>query len=283
MEPWHIAGSLVSAVLHAGWNAAVKVQPRPRDTMTAQMILAAAIGVPGLLWSGLPPAAAMPWLLASTSLNLVAVTGLLRAYALTGFGLAYPVVRALSVLMVVPLAALLSGERLSGFGLAGVALIAGALLLLALGNRGRDAVPARAIAWIALTGIATAAYVMCDAQGVRRAGAPWGYGFTVSITNAVLMSCVQRFGGDRTGGGPWRVIAAEWKVALPAAVASATSYLLILWVWTSAPIAPAAALRDTSAVFALVIAILWLKEPFTGLRLAAILLAALAVPLLRLA
>ena len=42
------------------------------------------------------------------------------------------------------------------------------------------------------------------------------------------------------------------------------------------------ALRDTSAVFALLIAVIWLKEPFTKTRVAAVLLAAAAVPLLRL-
>ena len=70
--------------------------------------------------------------------------------------------------------------------------------------------------------------------------------------------------------------------ALPIAVASTASYLLILWVFRHAAIAPAAALRDTSSIFAVVIAIVWLREPFTGLRLFAILLSAAAVPLLRL-
>jgi drug/metabolite transporter (DMT)-like permease len=60
------------------------------------------------------------------------------------------------------------------------------------------------------------------------------------------------------------------------------SYLAILWVWSEAPIAPASALRDTSAVFAILIAVLWLKEPFTLSRMVAVLLSAAAVPLLRL-
>ena len=68
---------------------------------------------------------------------------------------------------------------------------------------------------------------------------------------------------------------------MPIALASVASYLLILWVWSGAAIAPAAALRDTSAVFALLIAIVWLKEPFTRPQLLAILLSAAAVPLLR--
>lgn len=79
------------------------------------------------------------------------------------------------------------------------------------------------------------------------------------------------------------MLAADATAAMPVALASVTSYLLILWVWSGAPIAPAAALRDTSAVFAILIAIVWLEEPFTRLRLFAILLSAAAVPLLRFA
>ena len=62
--------------------------------------------------------------------------------------------------------------------------------------------------------------------------------------------------------------AEQWKTALPIAFASVGSYLLILWVWSHAPIAPAAALRDTSAIFAVLIAVFWLKEPFTRTRIA---------------
>jgi drug/metabolite transporter (DMT)-like permease len=46
-------------------------------------------------------------------------------------------------------------------------------------------------------------------------------------------------------------------------------------------VAPAAALRDTSAVFALIIAIVWLHEPIGRLQVLAVVLSAAAVPLLR--
>ena len=278
MDLAHVAGALASAVLHAGWNAAVKAHPAPREAMTAQMVTSALIVLPVLLWTGLPAPGAWLWIAGSTTLNAITVTALLRAYELFGFGMAYPVVRALSVLLVVPLAALLSGERLSAFGLAGIGLVAASLLLLAVANAGPGAPPRAALGWIAVAGIATAAYVMCDAQGVRRAGSPWAYGCAVSITNAVAMSWLQRGVGS-----PWRIVARHARVGVPAAAAAVASYLLILWVWSAGPIAPGAALRDTSAVFALLIAIVWLREPFTPLRLAAILLTAAAVPLLRLA
>jgi len=126
-------------------------------------------------------------------------------------------------------------------------------------------------------GVGAAGYILCDAQGVRVSGSPWAYGFVVSITNAAAMCWRQR-----RNGAPWVQLKGQWSIAAPAAVASVVSYLLILWVWGHAPIAPAAALRDTSAVFAILIAVVWLKEPFTRTRILAVLLAATAIPLLRL-
>lgn len=280
MDGWQVAAALLSAVLHAGWNAAVKAGARPAELMTAQMAASAAIVLPGLLWTGLPAAASWIWIAGSTLFNLATVTALLRAYEVSGFGIAYPVVRALSVLLVVPLAALLSGETLSAYGMAGVGLVAASLLLLAAGQAGRTSLPRRALGWIVLAGVTTAGYVICDAQGVRHAGSPWAYGFAVSVTNALAMLWA-RHSGAGSGIDLGRSLVRHAPAALPIAVASVASYLLILWVWSGAAIAPAAALRDTSAVFALVIAIVWLKEPFTRLQLLAILLSAAAVPLLR--
>lgn len=278
MPPWDVAGALLSAMLHAGWNAAVKIHPRPTEAMTAQMVLCAMIVVPGMAWTGPPHVSSWPWLAASTSLNLITVTSLLRAYALIGFGLVYPVVRAFSVLLVVPAATYVSGETLSIYGLLGIALIVASLVLLAASNTHGGALPRAAVLWTMVAGLSTAAYVMCDAEGVRRAGSPWAYGFAVSITNALAMSFAQRHIAK-----PWQMVRDHFLSALPIAIAAIASYQLILWVWSHGPIAPASALRDTSSVFAILIAIVWLREPFTRLRLAAILLSAAAVPLMRLA
>jgi hypothetical protein len=66
----------LSAVLHAGWNGAVKAHVKPTEVMTAQMAMSAALGLPALLWTGLPNAAAWPWIAGSTSVNRVIVTAL---------------------------------------------------------------------------------------------------------------------------------------------------------------------------------------------------------------
>jgi drug/metabolite transporter (DMT)-like permease len=175
------------------------------------------------------------------------------------------------------LAAGIAGERLGPAALGGILILVAALGVLAWDAARDRVVTVRALAWTLAAGVGTAAYIMCDAQGVRAAGSPWAYGFAVSITNAAAMCWRQRRAGP-----PWRQLQGFWALGLSTAAAAVVSYLLILWVWSLAPIAPAAALRDTSAVFALLIAVLWLREPFTATRIAAVLLAATAVPLLRL-
>ncbi|TAJ90295.1 MAG: hypothetical protein EPO10_10570 [Reyranella sp.] len=276
MDLTDVSLALLSAVLHAGWNAAVKASRSPPQVMTTQMVLGALLVVPALFWSGLPSLASCGWIAASTLMNVLTVSALLRAYELGGFGLVYPVVRSLAVLMVVPLAAVMMGERLGPAGLLGILIISLALGVLAWDTARGQGITRAAMAWTLAAGVGTAAYVMCDAQGVRLSGSPWAYGFVVSITNAAAMAWRQRRGGP-----PWAQVRAHWAIALPIAVAAMGSYLLILWVWSHAPIAPAAALRDTSAIFAVLIAVFWLREPFTRTRIAAVLLAAVAVPLLR--
>jgi drug/metabolite transporter (DMT)-like permease len=277
MDATHVAAALLSALLHASWNAAVKAARDPARAMTAQMVTSAAIVLPGLLWSGLPDRAAWIWIAASTLMNVLTVSALLRAYELGGFGIVYPVSRAIAVLLVVPLAAAFAGERLGPAALGGILILAAALGVLAWDAARDRTVSLGALAWTLAAGLGTAAYIMCDAQGVRAAGSPWAYGFAVSVTNAAAMCWRQRHAGP-----PWRQMQGYWSIGVATAVAAVVSYLLILWVWSLAPIAPAAALRDTSAVFALLIAVLWLRERFTATRIAAVLLAATAVPLLRL-
>lgn len=277
MDITDVAAALLSALLHAGWNAAVKANRNPARAMTAQMLLGAVLVVPALLWSGLPDPAAWIWILASTLMNVLTISALLRAYELGGFGLVYPVMRAVAVLLVVPMAAVLTGEKFGPAALAGIVVIALSLAVLSLDAARDQAVTLKALGWTLAAGVGTAAYIMCDAQGVRASGNPWAYGFVVSITNAAAMCWRQR-----SQGRPWRLLEGQWTAALPIAVASMASYLLILWVWSHAPIAPAAALRDTSSVFAILIAVIWLKEPFTRTRIVAVLMAAAAIPLLRL-
>lgn len=280
MDGWQFSAALASAFLHAAWNAGVKASARPQQAMAAQMTGAALLAALALYWTGLPAAAALPWIALSTTMALLAVIALLKAYESGPFGTVYPTSRAVSVLGVALLSPLIGGELPGILAAAGIGLIAGALVMLALDARRAGAAgtfPLRALGWTLAAGGITALYALVDAHGARVAGSAAAYGCVASITNALAMGWRMRATGN-----PLVLLRAHWRVALPAACASMTSYVLILWVWAHAPIAPAAALRDTSAIFAMLIAVTFLKEALGTWRLLAVLLAIAGVPLLRL-
>jgi drug/metabolite transporter (DMT)-like permease len=278
MDGTVVAAALLSALLHAAWNAAVKASPDPGAAMTAQVVGAGLLALPALAVLPLPGREALPWIAGSTLLNLLAVAATLRGYRAGGaFGLVYPVARSVSPLLVALMAAALLGDRPSPVGVAGIVAVSAGVALLATGaDRGRPAV----LLWSLAAGAASAAYAICDAQGARLSPSPLGYGCVMAAINAVAFGALHRARGH----GPVAVaVRANPLVATLGAAVAMASYLLIIWVWTRAPIAVGAALRDTSVVFGALIGAVAFREPITPRRLVAIGLAAAGAGALRFA
>ncbi len=79
-----------------------------------------------------------------------------------------------------------------------------------------------------------------------------------------------------------RLMARTWRIGFTLSAASMTSFLLYIWAVTVSPIALAAALRETSVVFATLIAAFILKEHIRPLHWAAAGLALAGVVAIRL-
>ncbi|BBK42683.1 membrane protein [Allostella vacuolata] len=278
MEGIVVWAALTSALLHAAWNAGVKASPDPQGAMAAQVVASGALCAPFLLLLPLPPAEAIPWIAGSTLFNLLAMLAMVQGYALGGgFGLVYPLARATSPLLVTLLGTVVVGEHLGPAGLAGVVLVSGGVALFAAGDGRR--LPA-ALACALAAGTFSAAYAICDAQGARLSASTMSYGLVMSAINAVVFGTVHRL---RTGLPLSIALRRHWLRAGLCAAGSITSYLLILWVWTRAPVAVGAALRDTSVVFGALIAAIVLKERMTRWQVGAVLLVAAGAAFLRFA
>ena len=74
----------------------------------------------------------------------------------------------------------------------------------------------------------------------------------------------------------------EWKTGILTGLLGAASYWIAMWAMTKAPIASVAALRETSILFAMFIAIFALREKVTRWRAGAALLIVAGVIALRL-
>ena len=74
-----------------------------------------------------------------------------------------------------------------------------------------------------------------------------------------------------------------WKTGIFGGALSVTSYWIAIWAMTVAPIAIIAALRETSVLFAALIAVVILKEPLRPARIVAALMIVCGLVLLRVA
>ena len=127
------------------------------------------------------------------------------------------------------------------------------------------------------TGLTIAAYTTVDGVGVRLSASPGGY-----IAWLVLLEslCVPMFALARRRAvllkQPPRVLLA----GLAAGALSLLAYGLVLWAQTRGPLAPIAALRETSVIFGAIIGTLVFREPFGRTRIAATIIVVCGILLL---
>ena len=277
MDTIYILAALGSALLHATWNAAVKSTGQHTAVMTGQMLVAGLVGLPVLFFVDFPRWESLVWIAASALFNVMGIKAILRAYDHGEFGLVYPMSRAIMIMLVVPLSTLLAHERLSTGAMLGIALIIAALALLALSARHGQNLSRQVLIWTGVGGVLSACTVLIDANGIRQSGSPFAYGCLTAIFNAANMAWQQR-----RLPGLVATIRRHAHLTLWTGVLSMVSYLLIVWVFSKAAIAGAAALRDTSSVFAVLIAMVFMKEAISRIKLLAVALAIAAIPLMRL-
>ena len=277
MDTIYIIAALSSALLHATWNAGVKSTGQHAAVMTGQMLMAALVGLPLLFFVDMPNLTSLAWVAGSTLFNVLGLRAILRAYDHGEFGLVYPMSRAIMIMLVVPLSTLLAHEQLSTGAMLGIGLIISALAVLALGSRKGHDFSRHVLVWTGVGGVLSACTVLIDAHGIRQSGSPLAYGCIVAIVNGLNMTWQQR-----RLPGLFATMRQHAGVTVWSGVLSMASYLLSVWVFSKAPIAGAAALRDTSSVFAVLIAMVFMKEAINLTKLLAVALAIAAIPLMRL-
>lgn len=267
---------LFAALLHASWNAIVKGAPDKLLTTILVAASAAAISALTLPFLAQPARESWPFLAASAVLQVGYYLLVARAYRGADMSQAYPLMRGTAPLLVALVSRFWLGEFLSPAAWAGVALICGGVLSLALAGRGTNVQGVRAAL---LNAVVIASYTLVDGAGVRASGAPVAYTLWLNLLSGVPLLA-------------W-VLAARWRTFLPYArthlglgvvggFGTLTSYGLALWAMTHATVAVIAALRETSILFATVIAVVVLKEKLSPARIAAVCLIAAGAVVLRL-
>lgn len=264
---------LAAALMHAVWNSLVKSAGDKFMTSARVCLWCGAIAFAVAAATPPPAAAAWAFVAASAVIHVVYFVLVGRLYRNADLSVAYPLMRGLAPLIAAAVAYATLGERPSALALAGVlTLVAGVVGMGASGlAHGRID---RATLGVALVNAAIiAVYSVIDGEGARLSGPDlryafaynaWADGFTALIYAPLL--AVWR------GRGVWREFAREPGRAAVGGLAAFCGYALVVWAMTRAEIGEVAALRECSVVFAALIGVLALGEPFRRARGAATLL-----------
>lgn len=260
-----IAAVLFGALLHAGWNALLKAgTDQPLDTATMKLVGSLA-ALPAALLVGLPPAPAWPFLLASVTVHIGYFATLSGAYRHGDLGLTYPLMRGSAPLLVALTSTLVLGETLVPLAWAGVLAVAAGVVAMGLSRQALEA--PRAVAFALANAVVITCYTVVDALGVRAAGDPLQYVCTLFVLNGWPYSLIVF---SQRGWRPsWAHLRRHAPRGLLGACASFGAYGIALWAMTRAPVASVAALRETSVLFAALIGLVLLREPFTLRRIVA--------------
>ena len=264
MEPHVFAAVLAAAAMHAGWNAVLKLKLEPFLALTLVTGAAGLAGVPGLLAFGWPILPAWPWLIGSVVLHLGYSLALAEAYRRADMSQIYPIARGGAPLLTATAAFLLLTEPIGGLQALGIAALGGGVAAMSVAGRRRgSSFDPVAVGFALLTAAIICGYTLVDGLGARAAGDPHAYAAALFVLDGVPLVLFALWRRGLAGLAPMR------RFLLPGFLGGAMSlgsYWIAIWAMTVAPIALVAALRESSVLFAAVIAIVVLKEPPTWPR-----------------
>ncbi len=257
MTPAQTASVMIvgSGAAHAVVNSILK---SGKDKMSGRALIdgfSALLILPAAFFVALPHGAWL-WLMGSWATHLVYLFCLIKAFERADMTVAYPILRGVAPALAATVAVGVFHEPITLFTALGIGLVSVGVMTVGLGRH----VDRRALGWALATGATIATYTVIDAQGVRAAPSALSYIVWVYLMLGGGIGAV--FALWR---GPAFIVAArsEWKPGLIAGALSIVTYGLALYAFRLGDTPRLAALRETSIVFALGIAIFVMKEKVT--------------------
>ncbi|MCB9944515.1 MAG: EamA family transporter [Geminicoccaceae bacterium] len=263
MENHVFAAVLVAALLHAGWNSVVKLGLDRVSTVLLLALVQALIAVPILPFVPQPANGAWPWIIVAAVLHTGYKVFLVQAYAHADLSQAYPLARGTAPLIVTLVSVAVLGVSLDKTEILAISCISAGILVMAARGSSEGRMRGKALFYAAGTAGFTASYTLVDGIGARVAGTSSGFILWMVIGDAIGMVA---YALRTRGTTAFPAMLPAWKTGIAAGTMSLGSYWIAVWAFTQAPIALVAALRESSILFAVLIAALVLRERVSGWR-----------------
>lgn len=268
---------LAAALFHATWNIIVKGGPNKLFEIAINALGGGIGGLCLLFFTELPGAACLPMLALSCLSHIAYYLAMAKAYKSGDMMLVYTVMRGCAPVFTA-LAMTFMGHPLGWRGWAGILLLCCGILSLAADKKSPGK-KARPILYACLCSFIIMTYTLADGLGGRAAISSLAYTCWLYIINMIP---IQIWVVTRNGGEYLAYLRKRARVGIPGGFCGLASYGIAIWAMTKAPIALVGALRETSVIFGMILAVLFLGEKLTPARAIAALLVTCGAMLARL-
>lgn len=268
---------LCAALLHATWNSLLKKGKDP--LLDCMMISAGSLIICLCLLPFFPVlrVEALGYLAASVVVHVGYFFLLAQSYHLGELSRVYPLMRGLPPLFVMLVSLVFLKEPLHMMGIVAICTVAFGILLLEWTHKA----PSYNASLVAvLTAVFITAYTLIDGKGAKASGSSTAFLLWLScLQSGIFIALIMiRKRADVCLSYAKRY----WRRGAVGAALSLFAYGLVLYAMTQAPISYVSALRETSVFFAGLIAVVWLKERFSFLRIISLLCIVVGVVLIKL-
>ena len=277
MPSYIVLTVLFAALLHALWNIIVKGGEN-KLFETGLNALGAGLGAACIV-PFLPPVSpeAWPYLGMSCICHFTYYICIAEAYKKSDLSFSYTIMRGCAPLLT-SLAMLFFNVSLSLGAWCGVLLLCCGIFCLA-GDNARRGADRSAILLSLRTSFVIMGYTLADGLGARHSGSAVSYACWIFVLNILPLNT---FIFWRHGLSYARYVRKRAAIGFFGGLADLGSYGIAIWAMTIAPIAMVAALRETSVIFGMLLAVVLLHEKFTFWRGIAVVLVAFGAMILKL-
>lgn len=250
---------IVSGAIHATVNAVLK---SGEDKLASRALIDLSGGLlvlPAIFFFPAPHGA-WGWLAGSLVVHAIYFLALVRAFEIADMSATYPVMRGTAPVFAAMGAVIVLDDAITVPVAIGMGLVTTGILLSAIGRNLTRA----ALGYSLITGMAVACYTVLDAGGVRAAPTPMSYiAWAFFVLGAVI--------GGAFGAWRGRAFLAytkrNWRQCVLAGGLGVVSYGLAMLAFSVGELPRLAPLRESAILFALVIAVVFLREKADRLKI----------------
>ena len=253
---------LFAALLHATWNLLLKSIPDSLVAIAMMNLFQSIIFIPIIFFIPLPTGITWYFILGSVILHNIYFINLGRSYNKDDLTLIYPIARGCAPVLITIISLIILKEKISLEGIIGILLVSAALFILTAEHYKKkfNFYVFKISIFIA---ILISMYTLFDALGVRSAKnsfifIAWIFFLEGWVTFAYVYFQKKKF---------YKINSKAFILICLGSVLSFSAYAIILWSYKYLPAGYVASLRESSIIMATILALFFLKEKVSKLRI----------------